>query len=115
MPQLIIEQPGMSALTIPVSGSEAHLGRAEDNTVVLVADEVSRHHAKMIRRGDDYVLLDLNSMNGTHFDGRRIKWHPLGEDQSLRIGQHILTYQVSDDEEEDQPISMLEEDSIAIA
>ncbi|MBI5095457.1 MAG: GAF domain-containing protein, partial [Candidatus Hydrogenedentes bacterium] len=72
MPQVIIEQPGVAPITIPLAGAEIHLGRAEGNTVVLVADEVSRHHAKMIRRGDKTVLYDLNSLNGTYVNRQRI-------------------------------------------
>jgi len=66
MPQLIIEQPGVSPITVPLAGGEIRLGRAEDNEVVLVAEEVSRYHAKIHRDGDNTVLGDLKSLNGTY-------------------------------------------------
>ncbi len=72
MPQLVIEQPGVAPMTFPLTGGEVHFGRAEDNTVMLVADEVSRHHAKIVQRGAATVLIDLNSLNGTYVNRQRI-------------------------------------------
>ena len=72
MPQLIIEQPNVPPMTIPISGDETHFGRAEDNDVVLVADEVSRHHAVLCCRGAKTILIDKNSLNGTYVNRQRI-------------------------------------------
>ncbi|HPC17219.1 MAG TPA: adenylate/guanylate cyclase domain-containing protein [Candidatus Hydrogenedentes bacterium] len=72
MPQVIVEQPNMPPMTIPLSGDETRFGRAEDNDVVLVADEVSRHHAVLRRHGAKMLLRDLNSLNGTYVNRQRI-------------------------------------------
>ena len=72
MPQVIIEQPGVPAVTVPLSKHVIRFGRAEDNEVVLVAEEVSRHHAELHRRGDNFVLLDQKSLNGTYVNRQRI-------------------------------------------
>lgn len=72
MPQLVIEQPGVPPITVPLARDEIRLGRAEDNEIVLVADEVSRHHARLVRRGETFVLEDLKSMNGTYVNQQRI-------------------------------------------
>lgn len=72
MPQVIIEQPGVPARTVPLSGREITFGRSEESDVVLVADEVSRHHAKMILDGERTLLVDLKSMNGTYVNRQRI-------------------------------------------
>lgn len=50
------------------------IGRAHNNTVSLGdgARRVSSHHAEIIRRGDQYVLHDLGSTNGTMINGRRV-------------------------------------------
>ena len=72
MPQLIIEQPNVPPMTVPIAGDETHFGRAEDNDVVLVADEVSRHHAVLCRRGAKTILIDKNSLNGTYVNRQRI-------------------------------------------
>jgi len=50
------------------------VGRAPDNTLCLGdgARRVSSHHAEVIQRGDQYVLRDLGSTNGTIINGRRV-------------------------------------------
>jgi len=72
MPQVIIEQPGVPPITVPLSDSPVQFGRAEDNDVVLVADEVSRHHAMICRRDSQVVLVDKRSLNGTYVNRQRI-------------------------------------------
>lgn len=72
MPQVIIEQPGEPPKTVALSGGEVTFGRSEESDVVLVADEVSRHHAKICQRGDKTILLDLKSLNGTYVNRQRV-------------------------------------------
>lgn len=72
MPQVIIEQPGVPPMTVPLSAAETTFGRAEDSDVVLVADEVSRHHAKICIRGDKTLLVDMKSLNGTYVNRQRV-------------------------------------------
>ncbi|HIJ65715.1 MAG TPA: GAF domain-containing protein [Candidatus Hydrogenedentes bacterium] len=86
MPQIVIEQPGVPPKTVPIASDEMHLGRAEDNDVMLVADEVSRHHAKICRRGQNTVLIDLNSLNGTYVNRQRIKERLLSHMDEIWFG-----------------------------
>lgn len=41
------------------------IGRVSDNTVVLNHSNISSHHARLLINGDDLVLEDLGSTNGT--------------------------------------------------
>lgn len=59
-------------MTVPLDKDEVTFGRSEENDVVLVADEVSRHHARIMRRGDLVVLFDNKSLNGTYVNRQRI-------------------------------------------
>jgi len=72
MPQVIIEQPGMPPMTYPLGLVETTFGRSEESDVQLVADEVSRNHAKIIYRSGMMVLRDLDSLNGTYVNRQRI-------------------------------------------
>ena len=72
MPQVIIEQPGLPPMTVPLSAGAITFGRAEENDVVLVADEVSRQHARIFRHGNATVLRDLKSLNGTYVNRQRV-------------------------------------------
>lgn len=72
MPQVIVEQPDVPPMTVPLSADETKFGRSEECDVVLVADEVSRNHAKICRAGGKSVLFDLQSLNGTYVNRQRI-------------------------------------------
>ncbi len=49
------------------------IGRATDNFVSFSGDEnVSRYHAEIESRGDDFYLIDLGSSNGTTVNGAKI-------------------------------------------
>jgi len=78
------------------------LGRTPDNAVVLEHTQVSRHHAELRRGGQDLLLTDLGSTNGTSIEGTRLlpnqpaRWT---EDQTCTIGPFQLTWQTADAEE----------------
>ncbi len=78
-------------------GSRIVIGRAERPTdrvdvdlsrVKRAAERVSRRHAEIIKRGSDYFIRDLGSLNGTYIAGRG----RLGRDQlyKLRDRDHVV-------------------------
>jgi serine/threonine protein kinase len=62
--------------TDPVDAIDIDLSRFERGV-----DRVSRRHAEIIRRGADYFIRDLGSLNGTYIAGRG----RLGRDQLYRL------------------------------
>jgi ABC-type multidrug transport system ATPase subunit len=66
------------------------IGRAPDNDVILDDLLVSRRHAILRRRGDQWELLDSNSANGTYVNGNRITSAVLGSDDVVGIGHRLL-------------------------
>lgn len=40
------------------------IGRTEENDIVINHRSISRHHAKIVREGDRYTIVDLQSANG---------------------------------------------------
>ena len=69
------------------------LGRAESNAVPLKDAKVSRQHAQIQKQGEEYVLVDLNSANGTYVNGERIEEHVLSNGDEVQIGDTILQFQ----------------------
>src|SRR5437588_4910144 len=53
-------------------GDENVLGRSTQATVRLADREVSRKHSQIDREGQDFVVRDLGSSNGTFVNGKRI-------------------------------------------
>jgi DNA-binding winged helix-turn-helix (wHTH) protein len=47
------------------------IGRWHDNDVVVDDRWVSRHHARVVKQDDHYVVEDLDSKNGTFVNGQR--------------------------------------------
>ncbi|MBN1654644.1 MAG: FHA domain-containing protein [Deltaproteobacteria bacterium] len=72
------------------SEAEIIIGRSSDLDMVLVEDMVSRRHAKLYVNGDQIVVQDLGSTNGTFVNGERIKRARLSEGDRILIGTSIL-------------------------
>ena len=51
---------------------EIIIGRAASSDLVISDEFASNMHAKLVRVGDEWVLQDLNSTNGTYLDGKRV-------------------------------------------
>ncbi len=86
MPLLIIEQQGISTQTIPIAEKEIILGRSTDCDVILSADEISRHHAKIFIKDGAYIIADLKSLNGTYVNRQRIIEHKLKHLDEIWLG-----------------------------
>jgi DNA-binding response OmpR family regulator len=56
----------------PLGEPVTEIGRWEDNDVVIDDRWVSRYHAQVRREGQQYIVQDLGSKNGTFVNGRRI-------------------------------------------
>jgi pSer/pThr/pTyr-binding forkhead associated (FHA) protein len=69
---------------------EIVVGRSSDLDVVLVEDMVSRKHAKISTAGDQVVISDLGSTNGTFVNGNTIKKMVLKEGDRILIGTSII-------------------------
>ena len=51
---------------------EVTIGRTPDNHIALPVAVISKRHARIVRKDDRYILVDLKSMNGTYLNGRKI-------------------------------------------
>ena len=68
------------------------IGRRPDSDVFLDDVTVSRDHALLVKRGDDYYLDDLGSLNGTYVNRHRIESHRLEDGDELQVGKFKLTF-----------------------
>lgn len=74
-------------------GDETFLGRDESNTFRLLDETSSRHHAKVARLDDAFVVIDLGSNNGTFVNGQKIKEHFLKNGDQILIGKTLLVFE----------------------
>ncbi|MEI7634864.1 MAG: FHA domain-containing protein [bacterium] len=76
---------------IPV-GQELTIGRAYSNLLRLDGDEISRVHSIVYRRGNDHMLRDLDSKNGTLLNGRTITTAVIHPGDEIRIGNYVMLF-----------------------
>jgi len=73
------------------------MGRGDECDLVLKHQEISRSHARLSRVGDDVLLTDLGSSNGTYIDGQPLTPNvpiALLPGQSIMIGGFTLALRV---------------------
>src|SRR5262249_49577369 len=69
---LVVTLPDRARVIELPDGAEVSFGRSRGATVVLDHEKVSRMHARVVRRGADILVEDLDSRNGTRVNGVRI-------------------------------------------
>ena len=97
--RLAITTPGRT-WEVTFRGDALSLGRHAENDIALDLPKVSRRHARVERRGDEYILRDLESTNGTWMGERRIDTRALRDGDCFRIGPATLTLKLPFTEED---------------
>ncbi len=78
---------------IKLTGAELTIGRKPDNTLVLSHPQVSAHHARVVREGGSYRILDLNSTNHVYINNQLTTNSLLKLGDEIRIGPYKLIYE----------------------
>jgi hypothetical protein len=71
------------------------IGRLPECDIVLTDPNVSRRHAEVRRRGNDFVVVDLGSTNGTKVNGGGVKERRLADGDEISVGNTTLRFQAS--------------------
>ena len=82
-PTLLVQQLNQSERSIELHGDSYQLGRDNNADIPLIHPAISRFHARLVRRGRRWLLIDEHSTNGLWWQGRRI------QELELRDGDHI--------------------------
>ncbi len=90
MPRIVLDHQGHSS-DHPLTGV-ATIGRNATSDIVVLADKASRQHARIVPKGDRFVVEDLGSANGTLLNGARITRKALKNGDEIRIGDARLTF-----------------------
>jgi pSer/pThr/pTyr-binding forkhead associated (FHA) protein len=79
-------------------GLSLTIGRRKNNNVVIENLAVSGHHAKIDSVGDGFVLIDLQSKNGSFVNEKIVNTHWLKGGDVINIGKHSLCFSYTEDE-----------------
>ena len=90
--RLVVMTTDLAGLEVPLDKASLVIGRTDENDVVLNHRSISRHHAKLVRDGDRYTIVDLQSANGVRVNGEDYERIELNPGDVLELGHVKLRF-----------------------
>lgn len=90
--RLHVQYPDGHLVIVDMGEGEYSVGRGVECQVQLLLPNVSRTHAVIAFRHDDYYLRDLQSTNGTYVNGVRVCRCVLRNNDQIQIGEARLHF-----------------------
>lgn len=93
MPELVVNYSDRAPDIYPLGRLRITIGRSARNDLCLADPFASRVHAEVRREGDQYILQDLGSANGTYYNGSRAEAAiPLTSGGRIQIGETEIVF-----------------------
>jgi len=92
MPKLVLRFDDRELTECAVGVHPVSIGRLPDNLLVIDNPAVSGRHARVYKEGNQYVLEDLKSTNGTFVNDKPVARHTLAEGDIILVGKHTLVF-----------------------
>ncbi|WP_194397042.1 FHA domain-containing protein FhaB/FipA [Microbacterium atlanticum] len=70
--RIVITSGPKTGLELPLGNEPLTIGRSSESGLVVRDDYTSSHHARLVLWGDQWMIQDLDSTNGTWHDGVRV-------------------------------------------
>lgn len=93
--KLLVIQGSTPGLQVTLERAETTIGRLANNHLVLDSNTVSRHHARVLKDGNQYEIEDLKSRNGIAINGEQLQSNErrqLIHGETLRFGDQQLVF-----------------------
>jgi adenylate cyclase len=92
MPYLVLINDDGSEEIISLNEGVNTIGRHPDNTISHPHLSLSRHHAQILMDGQNAMMVDMESRNGTFINDRRIQRSSLKDGDQVRFGEVFGRY-----------------------
>lgn len=70
--RIVITSGPKAGIELPLGNEPLTIGRSSESALVIRDDYTSSHHARLVLWGDQWMIQDLDSTNGTWHDGARV-------------------------------------------
>ncbi|MBS0402587.1 MAG: FHA domain-containing protein [Proteobacteria bacterium] len=99
MPKMVVAIDGVVIKEVALTQERTTVGRRPYNDVVIDNLAVSGEHAVFVMSGDEVLVHDLGSTNGTYVNGKPIKQQSLRNGDIVEMGKYKIRFQL------DAPVS----------
>ena len=95
MPKLVVLTGNLAGRSYELSANWTTIGRAGGNSLQIADPSISGRHCEILMRGEEVIVSDLNSTNGTFVKGERITKAVLRPGQVLQLGKVEMRLEAS--------------------
>jgi predicted component of type VI protein secretion system len=92
MSKLVLTLDGALLGEYPLEKKYVTLGRRASNDIQIDNLAISGDHARFITLGDETLIEDLESTNGSQINGKKVQKQPLRHGDVVSIGKYKLTF-----------------------
>jgi diguanylate cyclase (GGDEF)-like protein len=73
-----------------ITSESTVIGRGQQADIQVIDEGISRRHAEIVHEGENIVIRDLGSTNGTYCNGDRINIHQLSDGDKIQVGSTTI-------------------------
>ncbi|MBF0319412.1 MAG: FHA domain-containing protein [Nitrospirae bacterium] len=92
MAKILLKFKEAALKEIPLDKEVITIGRKATNDIHVDNLAVSGSHARIFKKGDQFYIEDLSSLNGTFVNGKKVSVSALNDADVIIIGKHSLSF-----------------------
>jgi two-component system cell cycle response regulator len=73
-----------------ITAESTVIGRGQQADIQVIDEGISRRHAEIVHEGENIVIRDLGSTNGTYCNGDKIATHQLSDGDKIQVGSTTI-------------------------
>ncbi|HEV7500358.1 MAG TPA: FHA domain-containing protein, partial [Vicinamibacteria bacterium] len=91
-PRLVVTAGPRRGFELALVNPVTTVGRGRNNTVTIPDLSLSRRHSRLEQHGDEWVVLDQGSGNGTRVNGRPVRRQRLRQGDEIAMGDTAIRF-----------------------